>query len=298
MKAYAYSTKRNDLATNQHTLWSRRCDYFDQVITEMMHNKLRKTFDPKVWEDVLANTEEDFDAERRSLTTQKTTVTQKMQTIVTNFSYAHTPSLLQALEQDYLNYEQEQVRLQNKLAVLERRVQRHEALIQLAHQAENVLANWHQMNLKDQRIVAHAFIVRIVVTPTGKHRAADIEIQWRDESTNTFVLPYRADKWTLWTPEEVERLIERLERHSNAGYGWHCVDVRARWSPIGLGIVPKPVLCICGSRFHETMPAVAHSATNGRPIAMSSTINGIDRSTKTRVKPIISNAGSTPYASV
>src|SRR5690606_17794444 len=108
MKAYAYSTKRNDLATNQHTLWSRRCDYFDQVITEMMHNKLRETFDPKVWDNVLANTEEDFDTERRSLTTQKATVIQKKQAIVTNFSYAHTPSLLQALEQDYRQYEQEE----------------------------------------------------------------------------------------------------------------------------------------------------------------------------------------------
>jgi hypothetical protein len=84
----------------------------------------------------------------------------------------------------------------------------------LAHQAENVLANWHKMNLKDQRIVAHAFIVRIVVTPTGKHRVADVEIQWRDESTNKFVLPYRADKWTLWIPEEVERLTELLERQA------------------------------------------------------------------------------------
>lgn len=70
------------------------------------------------------------------------------------------------------------------------------------------------MNLKDQRTVAHAFIVRIVVTPTGKHRVADVEIQWRDESTNKFVLPYRADKWTLWIPEEVERLTELLERQA------------------------------------------------------------------------------------
>jgi hypothetical protein len=214
MKAYAYSTHWNDLATNQHTLWSRRCNYFDQVITEMMHNKLRETFDPKVWDNVLANAESDFNTERRALTTQLQSVNQKMQAIVTNFSYVQTPTLFQALEQEYRNYEKEQTRLQNKLTTLERRVQRQEALMHLARQAENVLANWHQMNLKDQRTVAHAFIVRIVVTPTGKHRVADVEIQWRDESTNKFVLPYRADKWTLWIPEEVERLTELLERQA------------------------------------------------------------------------------------
>ncbi|MEO8613127.1 MAG: hypothetical protein ABI690_34865, partial [Chloroflexota bacterium] len=113
---------------------------------------------------------------------------------------------------EYKNYEQEQNRLQQKLATLERRVQRQEALLQLARQAENVLANWDHMSLKDQRTVAYAFIVRILVTPTGKHRVADVEIQWRDESKDTFVLPYRADKWTLWTPAEIERLTELLER--------------------------------------------------------------------------------------
>ncbi len=56
--------------------------------------------------------------------------------------------------------------------------------------------------------------MRIVVTPTGKHRVADVEIHWRDESTNKFVLPYRADKWTLWIPAEVERLTELRERQA------------------------------------------------------------------------------------
>lgn len=179
-----------------------------------MRNKLRETFDPKVWNNMLANAENDFNTERRALTTQLQSVNQKMQAIVTNFSYVQTPTLFQALEQEYQSYEQEEIRLQNKLATLERRVQRQEALMHLARQAENVLANWHQMNLKDQRTVVHAFIVRIVVTPTGKHRVANVEIQWRDESTNKFVLPYRADKWTLWIPEEVERLTELLERQA------------------------------------------------------------------------------------
>jgi hypothetical protein len=53
-----------------------------------------------------------------------------------------------------------------------------------------------------------------VVTPTGKHRVAEVEIQWRDESVDRFILPYRADKWTLWTPAEVERLTELLERQA------------------------------------------------------------------------------------
>jgi hypothetical protein len=42
--------------------------------------------------------------------------------------------------------------------------------------------------LNEQCAVAQAFMVRIVVTPTGKHRVADVEIQSRDNSSDTFVL--------------------------------------------------------------------------------------------------------------
>lgn len=214
MKAYAYSTKHDDLATNQHTLWSRRCDYFDQVLTEIMLNKLRSTFDADVWSNVLVDAAEDFAAERRLLSSQMNTVSQRMQAIITNMSYIQSLSLSQAMEQEFRRFESEQIDLQRKLDALERRLQRQEALMKLAEQAENVLANWHSMSLKDQRTVAHAFIVRIVVTPTGKHRVAEVEIQWRDESIDRFILPYRADKWTLWRPAEVERLTELLERQA------------------------------------------------------------------------------------
>jgi hypothetical protein len=250
MKAYAYSAKRNDLATNQHTLWSRRCDYFDQVLTEMMHNKLRSTFDPEVWAIVLANAEDDFEAESRALTAQLNTVAQKMQAIVTNFSYVQSPTLFQALEQEFRNYEQEQARLQRKLAALERRVHRQEILIQLAHQAETVLANWHQMSLKDQRTVAHAFILRIVVTPTGKHRVAEVEIQWRDDSTDTFILPYRADKWTLWTPAETDLLTTFLARQASQTEMAEALPNR-NWRAIRIKIYE-----ITGTRSFQIVPKV------------------------------------------
>lgn len=251
MKAYAYSVKRNDLATNQHTLWSRRCDYFDQVLTEMMFNKLRSTFDSDVWASVLVGAAEDFEAERRLLTTQLNTVSQRMQAIITNMSYVQSPTLSQAMEQEFHRFEAEQGRLRQKLDALERRVQRQEALIQLAKQAENVLANWHLMSLKDQRTVAHAFIIRIVVTPTGKHRVADVEIRWRDDSRDTFVLPYRADKWSLWTPEEFETLKQLIERKATQieisaalpNRNWQAIRIKAYEivKKRSFQISPKPI---------------------------------------------------------
>ena len=154
MKAYAYGTRINDLATNQHTLWSRRCDYFDQVITEMLHAKLHATFDPEVWTSVLASTAEDFEAEGRLLNHQLSSVDQKMHALVDNFAYVQSQTLLRALDQEFANYEVEKQRLERKLDDLERRAERQDALVGLAKHAENVLANWSKMGLNEQRSVA------------------------------------------------------------------------------------------------------------------------------------------------
>ena len=55
-----------------------------------------------------------------------------------------------------------------------------------------------------KRAVAQVFIERIAVTQTEKYRVADVEIHWRDESIDKFVLPWSAKTWTLWLPKEVE----------------------------------------------------------------------------------------------
>ena len=251
MKAYTYTARRNDLATNQHTLWARRCDYFDQMLTEMLHTKLHATFDPDVWSGVLAATAEDFAAERRGLRHQLASIDQKMQTLLGNFAYLQSQTLLQALEQEYANYELEKERLDRKLTDLERRAEHQDALIELAKHAENVLANWTQMSLMDQRSVAQAFISQIIVTPMGKRRVADVEICWRDNSSDHLVLPYRADKWVLWKPEEVEILARLIEARAGQeeisaampDRNWRAIRIKAyeiigkRYFPVS----PKPI---------------------------------------------------------
>lgn len=75
---YAYNCHYMDLADNQHLMWARHCEYFDKAITDMLHSKLRATFDPQVWEDVLASASEDFETERRMLRHQLAAIEQKM----------------------------------------------------------------------------------------------------------------------------------------------------------------------------------------------------------------------------
>ncbi len=251
MKMYAYTCAYIDTADNQQYLWSRRADYFDNVIDEMLHAKLNATFNHEVWEGVLSVAGEDFDAEKRMLRHQLTTVEQKLQTLLDNFSYVQSKTLLKALEQEFSNYEQEKVRLEEKLITLKQHMDQQETLIGLAKQAENVLENWGQMDSSERRAIAQVFIERIVVTQVGKHRVANVCIYWRDNSTDEFTLPYRSDTWELWNPEEIEKLRQLIKENADQvqiaaalpNRNWRAIRIKA-YEILGerkFHISPKPI---------------------------------------------------------
>ena len=251
MKMYAYTCAYIDTADNQQYLWSRRADYFDHVIDEMLHAKLNATFSHEVWEGVLSVAGEDFDAEKRMLRHQLTAVEQKLQTLLDNFSYVQSKTLLKALEQEFSNYEQEKVRLEEKLITLQQHMDQQETLIDLAKQAENVLENWGQMDSSERRAIAQVFIERIVVTQVGKHRVANVCIYWRDNSTDEFTLPYRSDTWELWNPEEIEKLRQLIKENADQvqiaaalpNRNWRAIRIKA-YEILGerkFHISPKPI---------------------------------------------------------
>lgn len=211
MKAYAYTVNYLDSADNQHHLWSRRGDYFDRIINEMLFAKLRATFDSNVWENVLQSAGNDFNKEEKSLKQQLINVKQKMATLLDNFSYVQSKSLAEALEKQYEEQEQAKKQLESQLKNLSQRAKQQETLMELAQKADNVLRDWAKMSLIEKQAVARVFVERIVVTPTDKYRVADLEIQWRDGSKDELVLPYSAKNWSLWLPEEVETLKQLLQ---------------------------------------------------------------------------------------
>ncbi|MAU09023.1 MAG: hypothetical protein CL607_04315 [Anaerolineaceae bacterium] len=251
MQMYAYTVNYSDSADNQQHLWSRRSDYFDRIINEMLFAKLQATFDHQVWEDVLTSAGDDFDKEGRMLQHQLTSVEQKMTALLDNFSYVQSQSMAQALERQFAEHEQEKSRLERKLNDLEQRIDQQESLIALAQKAENVLQNWDQMGLIERRAVAQVFIERIVVTQTEKYRVADVEIYWRDESVDDFVLPWSAKTWTLWLPVEVETLQELIEQKATQeeisaalpNRNWRAIRIKA-YEIVGkrsFHISPKPI---------------------------------------------------------
>jgi hypothetical protein len=168
-----------------------------------------------------------------------------------NFSYVQSQTLAQALERQFADHEQEKERLERKLRDLQQRIDQQESLIALAQQAENVLQNWDQMPLIEKRAVAQVFIERIVVTQTDKYRVADVEIRWRDESVDEFVLPWSAKTWTLWLPAEVETLRQLIEQKATQeeisaalpNRNWRAIRIKA-YEIIGkrsFHISPKPI---------------------------------------------------------
>lgn len=210
MQAYAYTVNYRDEADNPHHLWSRRGDYFDLIIDKMLFAKLRATFDPEVWDTVLTSTRDDFDKELQTLNRQLNAVQQQMSNMLYNMGYIKSEAMAEALEGKYMEHQQDQARIESKLARLQQRIAQQDELVRLAQRADTVLANWEKMGLLEKRAVAEVFIERIVVTQTGKHRIADVEIRWRDDSIDQFELPWSAKTWTLWMPAEIETLTRLI----------------------------------------------------------------------------------------
>lgn len=251
IEGYAYVCHYMDLADNQHLLWSRRCEYFDNALTVMLHKKLKLTFDKSVWEEVLSTTGEDFETERRVLLHQQASVEQKMQAILGNSSFVQSESYLKALELEYTNLDHEKERLGNKLADLDRRSKHQDALLALAKQARRVLETWDEMATDAKQGVAQGFISRIVVNPIGKYRVVNVEIHWRDNTTDTIHVAYRADGSTIWFPDEVETLTKLIDEQADQvtiaealpNRNWHAIRLKA-YEIIGkrnFHISPKPI---------------------------------------------------------
>jgi DNA invertase Pin-like site-specific DNA recombinase len=251
LDTYAYICYYRDLADCQQWLWSRHCDYFDSALTEMLHAKLRATFDPAVWDQVLASAGEDFESERRLLRHQLASAQQKMDALLANFSFVQSQTLLNALETEYANYDEERARLEQKLAALEKRVEKQDALIALAQQAEQVLSTWNELDVEAQRSVAQAFITRIVITIPARNGVARAEICWRDNTSDMVEIAHRADGSTVWFTREVETLTRLIDEGADQvtmsaslpNRNWHAIRLKA-YEIIGarnFRISPKPI---------------------------------------------------------
>jgi len=211
MGAYAYTCNYSDYADIQQHMWSRRSDYFDDVITQLLHEKLRATFNSEVWNSVLSSTTNDFDRECRQLQQKLEAIEDKIQTLVNNFSVVKSQRLLETLEAEFSNYERDKESTKRKIEKLKERASKQDSLIRLAKQAETVLSSWDKMGIMEKQGVAKLFIERVVVAKPNDERVVNVKIHWNDGSTNEFTLPYRSKTWILWKPEEVEALKKVLE---------------------------------------------------------------------------------------
>lgn len=141
--------------------------------------------------------------------------------------------------------------MEGKLADLEQRAEQQDSLIALAKQAEVVLATWGSMDIDAQRAVAQAFIARIVVEVPNRYSVARVEICWRDNSSDTIEVAYRADGSTIWFTWEVEALTEMLKEGvyqvmmaaTLPDRNWHAIRLKA-YEIIGsrnFHMSPKPI---------------------------------------------------------
>jgi len=208
-KVYAYSVSAG--FPEEHLLWHKRAEYLDTAVTKLLHTKLRVTFDSEVWNSTLATYDDHWEEERKRTHKQLAAVEQKQRTLISNMALVTIPKLVADMQVEYEQYETEKLRLQAKLDEAAREIRRREELAALQKQSEIVLSDWKKMTVDERRMVAHAFIDKIVVTPLPL-RAIHVIVHWRDNTTDDVALPRQGTTYTTWLKEETDKLAELVER--------------------------------------------------------------------------------------
>ncbi len=205
---YVHCTPRPD----EHRLWIKTAMFVDEEITNLVIERLRKTFDPTVWEQTLAALEEKYVAASSPVIAQRSTLERVMQNYLLSLKTLDTPEMIQQVEADYKAAQEEHKRLSHQLRILSNEAEWLEALRDLKKDHDPAIANWENLTRNQRRVVLHGFIDRIEAEPI-EERALQFTVYWKNGESNTVILTRQSENgWQEWLQSDVERLLQIVDR--------------------------------------------------------------------------------------
>lgn len=191
-------------------VWSKAAKFVDDEITKLLLDKLRATFDIRVWQATLDSFGESFDQNRKRTLAQIQNLERVKESLIASLDTLTNPMMIKAVQERYENAESEHTRLLRELNSADREAQELRALEALKETCGPALENWDYLTRDEQRVVAHAFITKIEATPVEKN-GLELVIRWKDDTYNTLVLARRNTTGTQWLPSETEQLLQMLD---------------------------------------------------------------------------------------
>ncbi|MEZ4706802.1 MAG: hypothetical protein R3A44_06335 [Caldilineaceae bacterium] len=204
LQSYAYTFwSKHDRGTYR---WSKAADYVDDMISQLLLEKLALTFDYDEWEKSVETFIQDHAQQSRVQQAQLQQLETVMKNLINSLGTLTNPGLIRAAEQQYEDAETEYARLQEQLASVTSQEAHLEEIKRLKSSYGQVLENWPKLSMDEKREVLHTFVDRIQAVPMPDH-GLQLIIFWRDKTHDELRIPRLTNNGISWLPEEVDSLL-------------------------------------------------------------------------------------------
>lgn len=187
-------------------LWTRVADYVDEAVTDLLQMKLKATFDPTAWDEMISRSAETYKRERQRIKKQLATLEQVMAKRIVSLDTLTHPQMIRAVQERYAEAEQEHQRLSQILQDTEDEGHRLKRLSDLKQDFTVVLERWHAYTEEQKRGILLLLLTRIEALPT-EDQGLILIAHWQDGSTDTIHIERQVANGIAWTPGDVETLL-------------------------------------------------------------------------------------------
>jgi len=254
-------------------MWRKKADYLDDAVVALLHEKLRSTFNPEIWEQIIRDNGKVYEAEKRRKQKELEHLLSVMRTLIANLESLKNKKMIEEAEQRYEQHQQEAERLAKELADMQEELDQIQAICSLKDAFEPALENWSQMTREEKQRVLHVFIKHIEATPIEK-AGLILDIVWGDNTTDQVVLPRQATNHTQWLVNEVNLLLKLVEANASQleiaatfpQRTWEMIHIKLWYMGITVAFEEQPI------KYKETYPMYMERINN--PLAHPSALPG------------------------
>ncbi len=206
--AYRYVFRSRDPLRS--ILWTRTAKPIDQAIVDLLHQKLRATFNSELWQETLSAAANTYTQERRRYESQLASLNQVMERQIVSLDTLTNPQMIRAVQKRFEDAQEERARLQHAIESLDDESSRLAIYASLKDNFGAVLVEWESYTRDRKREIINTFVERIEIALDDDKQLL-MTIRWRDESSDLLVIRPGSAKGRSWLPSETTRLLELLD---------------------------------------------------------------------------------------
>lgn len=188
-------------------VWSRNADLIDAKISELLHERLKTSFDDASWKKALAAATPNYQKERRRKAAQIEALEQTLEGYARNLPTLTSEYYIKLSEKQFEAAQIEHKRLMAELAALDDENARIKALEKLKDDLDPAGEGWPNFSRQKKRVIAQRVISRIEVEPTDKGGTLLI-VHWNDIEATVVELRQKVGNGKQWRPEEHAELLK------------------------------------------------------------------------------------------